>query len=67
MEELKFLISDVLEVFNLLEQAFTKTPIFQHFNPKYYIWIKTNTAACTIENVLSQLTSHQLTLNADLT
>lgn len=25
-----------------LRQVFIKTPIFYHFDPKYYVWIETN-------------------------
>ena len=39
---------------------FTKTLIFQHFDPKYFIWINTNVSAYAIGRVLSQLISDYL-------
>ena len=59
--EPKFLIFGVKEAFNHLRQAFTKAPIFWHFNPKYHIWIKTDVSGYTIRKILSQLISNQLT------
>ena len=56
-----FIILDTNEVFNQLRQAFTKTPIFWHFDPKCYIQIKINALGDGIEKVLSQLTSDYLT------
>lgn len=67
IEELKFLIFDAKEVFNLLWQAFTKVPIFQYFDLECYIWIKTNASGYVIGVVLSQLTFDQLILKIDQT
>ena len=61
MEESKFLTSKTREVFNLLQQAFTKAPILWHFDPEYHIRIKTDALGYAIGDVLSQLTSDQLT------
>ena len=36
-EESKFLISKAKEAFDCLKQAFTKAPIFWHFDSDYYI------------------------------
>ena len=51
--ELIFLTLSIKEAFNKLRQAFTKTIILQHFDPKYYIWIKTDALGYTIGGVLS--------------
>ena len=37
-----FLITNAKKIFNYLKQAFIKAAIFWHFNPKSYIWIKTD-------------------------
>lgn len=51
-----FPISKASTTFFLLKQAFTKTPIFQHFDLKYHIRIKTNALSYVIDRVLNQLT-----------
>ena len=48
-----FLIPNAKEAFNCLKQIFIKTLIFQHFNLKYFIQIKTDASNYTIKNVLS--------------
>ena len=53
-----FLIPKARLAFNKLRKAFTKAPILQHFNPKYYIWIQTDASGYVIGKVLSQLTSN---------
>ena len=35
-----YLTPDAKRAFDQLRQAFTKVPIFQHFNPKQYIWVE---------------------------
>ena len=40
-----FLISKAKAVFNRLRLAFTKAPIFWHFNSEYHIWIETDASA----------------------
>ena len=59
--EPKFLTPDAREAFNQLRQAFTKAPIFQHFDPECYIRIETDVSGYAIGGVLSQLTSDHLT------
>lgn len=55
-----------------LRKAFIKVPIFCHSNPKYCIWIKTNTLSYTISRVFIEITldwlfSNNMTLeNIDL-
>ena len=46
--------------FTQLKKAFIKAPIFQHFNPKCYISIKTDMSSYVIGEVLSQLTLDNL-------
>ena len=46
--------------FTQLRKAFTIAPILQHFNPEYYIWIKTDASDYAIGGVLSQPTSDKL-------
>ena len=48
-----FLISDARMTFNYLQLAFTKAPIFWHFDPECYIWIETNTLSYAINGMLS--------------
>ena len=52
-----FLTPDARTASNRLRLAFTKAPILQHFDPKYYIWIETDILGYAIGGVLSQLTS----------
>ena len=52
-----FLTPKVRAVFNRLWLVFTKTPIFQHFDPKYHIWIKIDVSSYTISVMLSKLAS----------
>ena len=52
-----FLTSQTRAAFNCLQLAFTKAPIFWHFDPEYYIWIKTDILSYAIGDVLSQLAS----------
>ena len=54
---LSFLIPKARSAFKRLRLAFTKPPIFRHFDPKCHIWIKTNTLSYAISGVLSQLAS----------
>ena len=51
MEKPTFLILDAKKAFNQLRQVFTKAPILQHFNPKYYIRIKIDASGYAIEEV----------------
>ena len=53
---LSFLTFDAKTVFNCLWLAFTKTPIFCHFDLKCYIQIKIDVLNYTISGVLNQLT-----------
>ena len=53
----KFLTPDARTTFNRLWLAFTEALILWHFDPEYYIWIKTDTLGYAISGVLSQLTS----------
>ena len=53
----KVLSPNAKTTFNCLWLAFTKVPIFWHFNPEYHIWIKTDALGYAIGGVLSQLTS----------
>ena len=48
-----FLTSGTKKVFNFSQQAFIQAAIFQHFDPKYYIYIKTNMSCYAIDGVLS--------------
>ena len=43
--------------FTQWRQAFTKTPILQHFDPEYHIRIETDELGYAIGGVLSQLTN----------
>ena len=49
-----FLIPNTKKTFNHLWLAFIKTLIFQHFNLKSYIQIKTNTLGYVIDGMFSQ-------------
>ena len=51
-----FLTPGAKLAFTKLRQAFPKAPIFHYFDPKCYIWIKTDASGYTIAGVLSQLT-----------
>ena len=52
-----FLTPEAKLAFSGLRLAFTKAPILYHFDPKRYIWIKTDTSDYIIGDFLSQLTS----------
>lgn len=51
--ELKFLISKAKEIFNYLKQAFTKVPIFRHFNLECHIRIEIDASGYIIKRVLN--------------
>ena len=51
-----FLISEAKLAFSRLRQAFTKAPIFHHFDPERYIRIETDASGYAIGGILSQLT-----------
>ena len=53
-----YLTPDAKKAFDQLFQVFTKAPIFQHFDPKQYIRIKTDTSEHAIGRMLSQLTNN---------
>ena len=50
-----YLTPDTKKAFNQLRQAFTKAPILQHFDLKWYIWVETDALGHVIGGVLSQL------------
>ena len=50
-----YLTSKARSTFTQLRKVFTKAPILQHFNPKYYIRIKTDVSGYVISGMLSQL------------
>ena len=50
---LSFLTPETRRTFNCLWLAFTKAPIFWHFDLKYHIWIKTNVLGYAISSMLS--------------
>ena len=50
-----YLISDTKRAFNQLRQAFTKAPIFQHFDLKQFIRVQTDVSGYIIGGLLSQL------------
>ena len=52
-----FLIPEARSAFNRLWLAFTKAPIFWHFDPECHIRIETDVLAYVIGSVLSQLAS----------
>ena len=52
-KESNFLNSNAKKVFNHLQLAFIKAPIFQHFNLKSHIQIETNTSSYAIYEMLS--------------
>ena len=52
-----YLTPDAKKAFDQLHQAFTEAPILQHFNPKRYIRVKTDTFGYAIGGVLNQLTN----------
>ena len=52
---LDFFIPRAKLVFIKLRQAFFKTPILQHFDPKHYIQIEMDVSGYAIGGVLSQL------------
>ena len=66
LEELKVLTSNPKEAFNHLKQAFTKALILWHFDLECYIRIETNVSGYVIGEVLSQLTSNQVTSNGTI-
>ena len=55
-----YLTSAAKKIFNYLQHAFTQTSILKHFDPKWYIRIKTNALGNAISRVLSQLTLDDL-------
>ena len=54
----KYLTPKAREAFTQLKQAFTKTPILQHFDSECHIRIETNASSYAIGRVLSQLNSN---------
>ena len=50
-----FFTFNAKKTFNCLKQIFIKTLILQHFNLKYYIWIKIDVSRYIINKVLSEL------------
>ena len=52
-----FLTPKARSAFNRLWLAFTKAPIFWHFDPECHIWIETDALSYAIGGVLSQLAS----------
>lgn len=52
---MKFLTFKPNTALTFSKQVYTKTPIFLHFNPKYYIKIKTNILYYTINKILNQI------------
>ena len=54
---LNFLTPDAREAFNYLRLVFTKALILWHFDPKFYIQIKTDVSSYVIGDMLSQLFS----------
>ena len=55
-----YLTPDAKWAFTQLRQAFTKAPIFRHFDPEYHIRNKTDVSGYAIGGVLSQLTLDNL-------
>ena len=51
--EAGFLTSKASLAFTQLRKAFTKALILHYFNPKHYIWIKTNCSGYAIGRMLS--------------
>lgn len=50
-----------------LRKKFTKALIFNYFDPKYYIWIKTDKSSFAIGGIICWLTSkHRTHINPDL-
>ena len=58
--ETDFLTPKAKKAFIHLQKAFTKAPIFRHFDPECYIWIETNALEYAISRVLSQINSDYL-------
>ena len=52
-----YLTPDAKMAFDQLRQAFTEAPIFQYFDPEWYIRVKTDTSGYAIGGILSQLTN----------
>lgn len=50
-----FLTLKAKETFIYLQKVFTKALILRHFDPKCYIYIKTNTSGYIISEILSQI------------
>ena len=61
--KIDFLISKTKKSFIYLQKTFIKAQIFDYFDPKHYICIKTNTSRYIINRVLSQITLNQLLSN----
>ena len=55
IKKFTFLISNTKKIFNRLWLAFIKAPIFQHFDPKSHIRIKTDAPSYAIGILLNQL------------
>ena len=53
-----YLTSDAKSPFDQLHQTLTEAPIFQHFDPKQYIWVETDASGHIIGRVPSQLTNN---------
>ena len=57
---ISYLTPNAKLAFTQLRQAFTKAPISQHFDPKYYIRIETDASDYAIGTVLNQLILNNL-------
>ena len=55
IREPNFLTPNTKKVFNYLRIAFIKALIFQHFDLKSHIWIKTSASGYAISRILSEL------------
>ena len=58
-----FLIPEAKKIFIYLQKTLTKALIFDYFNLKSHIRIKTNALGYIISRILSQMTSDQLSTN----
>ena len=61
--ETDFFTSKAKKTFTHLQKAFTKIPIFQHFDLKYYIYIEIDALGYAIGGLLSQITLEQFLFN----
>ena len=50
-----FFIANARRIFIKLRQAFVEAPILNHFDPKHYIWIETDTSSYAIGEIFNQL------------